>query len=64
MRREPYIPGALAPLAPPRCLREPGVLFDDTALITACRRVQRITDRWTAGVAFLGLAAAAAGCLF
>jgi hypothetical protein len=63
MKREPYIPGALAPLDPPRCLREPVILFDEEALIAACRRVSAIADRWAAGIAATGLAWIAAGCL-
>lgn len=63
MRRAPFIPGAPAPLEPPRILREPAVHFDDAALIAGCRRINAIATSWSIALAVAGLLYIVAGCI-
>jgi hypothetical protein len=58
MRREPYVPGALPPLAPPRVHSDPVALFDHAELVAQCRRTEALCNRLGFAIAAVGFVAA------
>lgn len=66
MRPEPYVPGAPAPLDPPRLHRDPAAVLDHADLVAAARRLHAIEARIgfaIAGLGFLAAALCAAGAI-